>query len=158
MRIRRLGLLLGSLGCLIGGTVAAQSAISITRAVYVETQSSGQNGARSIEPAATLQKGDRVVLLVEWDTESPGLEQNNRGYTVSSEVPRHLAFQSSSNDAYEISTDGGRNWGELGQMRISDRKGARLASPEDVTNLRWNIARSRLAAERGRIAYSAIVR
>ena len=160
MRIGRLGLLLGSLGCLLGGAVVAQSAFSITRAVYVETQSPDHNGSatRAIEPASTLQKGDRVILLVEWEAGSPGLEQKIRGYTVASEIPHHLAFQGSSNDAYQISTDGGRNWGRLGEMHVSERDGARLVSPEDVTNVRWTIARSRLVSGRGRIAYSAIVR
>lgn len=160
MRIGRIGLLTGSLACLVTGGLAAQSAIEISRAVYVERQSPASGGGtmRAIEPAFTLRKGDRVVLLVEWDTQSPGFAQSARSYTVASAVPRHLAFQGSSHDGYQVSPDGGRNWGALGRMRIADRDGSRLASPEDVTHLRWTIPASRLAAGRGRIAYSAIVR
>ena len=149
----RLGLLTGSLACLVTGGVAAQSAIEISRAVYVERQADA-GALRAIEPASSLRKGDRVVLLVEWDSASPGLQQHARGYTVSSAVPRHLSFQGSSDDSLEISADGGRNWGALGSLRVASR----LASPEDATHLRWTVAPSRLAKGRGRIAYSAIVR
>ena len=160
MRVGRIALLAGSIACLTTGAVSAASAISISRAVYVERHSAGADGGkmRAIEPASVLRKGDRVVLLVEWQTESPGFSQTARGYTVSSAVPRHLVFQSSSNDSYQVSADGGRKWGTLGKMRIFDLDGSRLASPEDVTNLRWTIPSSRLVAGNGRIAYSAIVR
>ncbi|MEP2235385.1 MAG: hypothetical protein ABJM58_05350 [Alteripontixanthobacter sp.] len=151
-----MGLLLGSVSCLLTGGLAAQSALSISRAVYIENraESSAAGTVRAIEPASTLQKGDRVVLLVEWNAASPGLQQTARGYLVSSEVPRHLAFQQSSHDTLEISADGGRSWGRLGTLRIASR----LASPEDATHLRWSVAPSRLAKGRGRIAYSALVR
>ena len=149
----RIGLLSGSLFCLASGGVAAQSAIEITRAVYVERLAGGGT-MRAIEPASVLRKGDRVVLLVEWAGGSPGLKQTPRGYTISSAVPRHLAFQGSSDDSLQISADGGRSWGVLGNLRVASR----LASPEDATHLRWTVAPSRLAKGRGRIAYSAIVR
>ena len=56
------------------------------------------------------------------------------------------------------STDGGRNWGQLGIMRMRDRDGTRLASPEDVTHLRWRVADSEAARGSGRFTYSALVR
>lgn len=143
----RIGLAIGGLACLAASGLAAQSAEGVSRAVYVERIANAPGGerVRTIEPADELQRGDKVVLVVEWRGREPAM--------VSSAVPRPLAFQRSSSDAVEVSVDGGRNWGRLGAMRIEDRDGRRLASPEDVTHLRW-----RSAAGETKLTYSAIVR
>ena len=138
----RLGLGLGSLVCLAASAAFAESAIDIERSVYVERAA---EGVRALEPATTLKKGDKVVLVVEWRADSP-----DRRFTVQSSVPRALAFQRAGSDAVEVSIDGGRNWGELGQLKA----GSRLASAEDVTHLRLRVA----GTPAGRMTYSAIVR
>lgn len=147
----RIGLLFGSLACLACGTLAAQSAVEISRAVYVERASgSAASGVmRAVEPASSLRRGDKVVLVVEWQA-----PRGRDGFTVSSRVPRNLAFQRSSRDDVQVSVDGGARWGSLQAMRV----GSRRASPEDVTNLRWRIPSSLAARGSGIITYSAIVR
>ena len=89
--------------------------------------------------------GDKVILVVQWRSET-----RDRPFTVQSAIPRSLAFQRAGHDAAEVSIDGGRNWGELGALRI----GSRLASAEDVTHVRMRVAGS----PTGRLTYSAIVR
>jgi len=119
----------------------AQTPVTIDRAVYVERAT---NGTRSIEPATTLQRGDKVVLVLAWQASSA-----NRGFTVSSRIPPTLLFQRAGNDSVEVSVDGGRNWGALDHLRI----GSRAAAPEDVTHLRW-----KAKTPAGRMTFSAIVR
>lgn len=151
----RIGFVIGSLACFAASSLAAQSASGISRAVYVERTATTADGerVRTIEPAENLLPGDKVVLMVEWR----GVRSRDP-VTISSAVPRTLAFQRSSSDALEVSVDGGRNWGRLGTMRIADDDGVRLASPEDVTHLRWRLD-DRSGAPRGdRLTYSAIVR
>ena len=139
-------LLGAALACLGASALAAQSAVEITRSVYVEKRD--ERAGRTIEPAVALRRGDKVVLVVEWRaSDSP------RGFTVSSAVPRDLAFQRSG-DAAQVSIDGGRNWGSLESLRAGDRR----ASPEDVTHLRWRVPADRVADGRGTLTYSAIVR
>jgi len=139
----RLGICMGGLLCLVASGAAAESAVDIDRSVYVERR---DDGVRALEPATTLKKGDKVVLVLEWRAAAPG-----RGFMVESAVPRPLAFQRAGSDAVEVSTDQGRNWGRLGSLRI----GNRLASAEDVTHLRLRVKGSAAA---GRMTYSAIVR
>ncbi|MBD3728099.1 MAG: hypothetical protein IE933_00140 [Sphingomonadales bacterium] len=128
----------------------AQDKVALSRAVYVERAAPrGEGLARSIDRAESLRPGDRVVLMVEWQASEPG-----KGFTLSSPVPSALAFQRSSADGTEVSVDGGRNWGMLGTLRIGDR----LASPEDVTNLRWRIPAREAARGKGRVVFSAFVR
>lgn len=139
----RYGLLIASLIFLATAALATESALSITRAVYIEQPA--DNGT-ILEPANTLRTGDKVVLVLQWDASG-----NRRNFTLASKVPTALAFQNSSRDPLEVSVDGGHNWGRLGALRIGDR----LASPEDVTHLRWQISASDV---RGIASYSAIVR
>lgn len=138
----RIGLGLGSLVCLAASAALAEGSVDIERAVYVERAA---EGVRALEPATTLRKGDKVVLVVGWRADS-----SDRRFTVQSAVPRALAFQRAGNDAVEVSIDGGRNWGDLGELKA----GTRLASAEDVTHLRMRVA----GAAAGRMTYSAIVR
>ena len=137
----RFGLGLGSLACLAASAAFAGSAVDIERSVYVERAA---HGVRALEPATTLRKGDKVVLVVEWRAGSPSR------FTVQSAVPRELAFQRAGSEAVEVSIDGGRSWGTLGELKA----GTRLASAEDVTHLRMKVA----GAPAGRMTYSAIVR
>lgn len=142
----RFGLVIGSAACLIASAAFAQSAIDISRSVYIERAA---DGARALEPADTLRKGDKVVLVMEWRA-----PETRRAFTVSSAVPRDLAFQRAGSDATEVSVDGGRSWGRLGDLR----EGERLASVEDVTHLRWRVPAAAVAQGKGLLSYSAIVR
>lgn len=138
----RYGLGLAGLLLCVAGAAHAQGTVDIDRSVYVERT---REGVRALEPASTLRPGDKVVLVLRWRTDKAA-----KGFTVESAVPRTLAFQRAGSDAVEVSTDGGRNWGELGALRM----GQRFASAEDVTHLRLRVA----GAASGRMTYSAIVR
>ena len=128
---------------------AADTPALIKSAIFVEHESySGRPGARLIQRASTLGSGDRVVTILDWKAPRDG-----RNATVSLTVPPHLSFQRSSAGDEEISVDGGRKWGKLGTLRVRDAYGLRLASPEDITNVRWKVS-----GPNGRITYSALVR
>lgn len=147
----RIGIAIGGCACLVAGSLSAQPANGISRAVYVERTVVSPDGtrARTIEPADALRRGDKVILMVETRASHAGAP-----LTLSSPVPAPLAFQESSSEEVEVSVDGGRNWGRLGTLRIADGGTMRLASPEDVTHLRWRFRGGRPA----RLTYSAIVR
>ncbi len=127
---------------------AAESSATIESAVFIEHREQAGERMRVVRPASTFGPGDKVVTILEWKA-----APENKPAVVSMAVPRHLAFQRSSADSEEVSVDGGRSWGKLGTLTVRDAYGWRLASPEDVTNLRW-----RVRGPNGRIAYSALVR
>ena len=129
----------------------ANSGVKLSRAVYVERVA--DDGQREIAPARQFRKGDTVILLVEWNAAQAG-----DAFTVSSPIPPSLAFKRSSLRTQSVSVDGGRNWGLIGNLRIRDEFGERLATVEDVTHLRWQIAPGNAGRKNGRITYSAIVR
>lgn len=107
------------------------------------------NKGRTLQPASTLKRGDRVVYVVNWvRTAGQG------SFTVTNPLPRQVYFQGSADGREEVSIDGGRSWGRLDAMHV----GARLAGPEDVTHVRWKVAATEAARGSGQITYSAIVR
>lgn len=129
----------------LAGTVAsAQDRLTLSQAVYVENFTQG-GSLRTIESPRSLKRGDRVILMIEWT----GAEAR-KGTVVRSAIPATLAFQRGSSDALEVSIDGGRKWGRIGDLRVGDR----LAAPEEVTHVRLRVH----GKTAGRMTYSAIVR
>lgn len=124
--------------------------IATESAVFVERVASGN--VRHLEPAERMIRGDRVVTIVSWYRLSEGGADGS--FVITNPMPRAIAFQDTAREDGEVSVDGGRTWGRLGTLRV----GQRLASPEDVTHLRWRIAPGHAARGSGHIAYSGIVR
>ena len=129
---------------------AAKTSVSVESAVFVERQQIGN--IRRLEPAQRLSRGDRVVTVVTWQRLQPSA--GNGSFTVTNPLPRAIAYQDSASDNEEVSVDGGHSWGKLGMLR----RGARTATPEDVTHIRWRVASGPTMKGRGQIAYSGIVR
>ena len=125
----------------------AQGAVAIDSAVFVERVKPG--AVRLLEPARELKRGDRLVYVVSWQRRA-----GDGGFTVTNPLPRTVSFQRSAAGDEQVSVDGGKRWGNLEDLRI----GTRIATPEDVTHLRWRVAPEEAAKGAGRITYSAIVR
>ena len=132
--------------CLAGLMTApalSKSEVTLGSAVFVERTT---ESARVLEPALRLSRGDRVVTILSWQRAAPGGQ-----FTLTNPLPRSVYYQGSANDDEEVSVDGGRTWGKLGELKADGR----VATPEDVTHLRWRISSPGNA---GRIVYSAVVR
>jgi hypothetical protein len=139
---------LGALAMLTPGflpvpTASAHTGIDTRSAVYIERVEAGN--LRRLAPADRLMRGDRVVAVVTWQRLG-----GTGDFTITNPLPRAIAYQSSAHDGQLVSVDGGRSWGRLGELRI----GSRMATPEDVTHIRWRVA----GGPRGQIVYSGIVR
>lgn len=129
---------------------AASPSVATDSAVYVERVTlRGGEPVRRLEPAARLVHGDRVVTVVSWYRMG-----GDGGFTVVNALPAGLAYQASGQSGEDVSADGGRSWGKLGALTI----GGRLASPEDVTHVRWRVSPAQALAGTGRIAYAGFVR
>jgi len=151
----RIAILTALAACAIAAPAQGHDTVALGRAVFVERTGHTGDGRieRRIEPASRLARGDKVVLMVEWRGKPDG-----KGFAVTSPVPRALSFQDASQEGVEVSVDGGRSWGRIGQIRLRDGAGIRFATPEDVTHLRWRIGPREAALGSGRLTYSAIVR
>ena len=146
MNLRRSFISLAGALCLAAPALAAPL-IALDSAVYVEKIAPGKG--RTLQPAAQLNRGDRVVYVVSWYRMG-----GSGAFTVTNPLPRSVYYQGSADGSEEVSLDGGRTWGKLDRMRI----GTRLATPEDVTHVRWHVPATEAARGAGEITYSAIVR
>ena len=146
MNLRRSFIALAGCLCFAAPALAA-SLIALDSAVYVEKVAPGKG--RMLQPASQLQHGDRVIYVVSWTRMS-----GTGAFTVTNPLPRSVYYQGSADGSEEVSLDGGRSWGKLDHMHV----GSRMATPEDVTNVRWHVAASEAARGAGEITYSAIVR
>jgi len=126
---------------------AASPLVAFDSAVFVERVTPDRG--RMLQPAATLKRGDRVVYVVSWHRTG-----GQGGFTVTNPLSRKVYFQGSADGREEVSIDGGRSWGKLDALRVGDR----LATPEDVTHVRWRVPAAEAARGSGQITYSAIVR
>lgn len=127
-------------------TLAGPVSVALESAIYIERA----NGlTRSLEQADRLSRGDRVVTVLTWQK-----QRGAGGFTLVNPLPRKVSYQGSAREDEEVSVDGGRTWGRLGELSV----GPRLATPEDVTHVRWHVAPGQAARGQGRIAYSGIVR
>lgn len=123
----------------------ARPAVTTDSAVYVERVQPDRS--RRLERADQLNRGDRVITVVNWRR-----TKGDGGFVITNPLPSALAYQGSAWDDQDVSVDGGRTWGRLDRLRIAGRS----ATAEDVTHVRWRIA-ARVRV-RGQIAYSGIVR
>lgn len=126
---------------------AASPLVALDADVFVERVAPG--AVRILEPASKLRRGDRLVYVVRWQRFG-----GSGGFTVTNPLPRTVYYQGSADGTEDVSIDGGRTWGKLEALR----KGGRIATPEDVTHIRWRVAPTEAARGAGRITYSAIVR
>jgi hypothetical protein len=131
----------------IPAAAIAAPLIAFDSAVYVERIKPGKG--RSLQPANHLNRGDRVVYVVNWYRMG-----GSGGFTVTNPLPRSVYYQGSADGEEEVSIDGGKRWGKLDDLRI----GNRIATPEDVTHVRWHVPAHQAARGSGEITYSAIVR
>lgn len=142
-------LMIASAALVAASSAQAQTSVEIDREVFLErSQQRDGRTQRVLAPAKTLESGDTVVLMLSWRT------PHKQPFTISSRVPRTLAFRTTGGNAPQVSVDGGRTWGRLDQLRVDGRP----ATSADVTNIRWDVANPRAARGRGVFTYSAVVR
>ncbi len=131
----------------VSPTAHAKPNVATDSAVFVERSQGAQ--VRRLEPAKDLSRGDRVVTIVRWYRLG-----GDGGFTITNPMPNAIYFQRSTHTEDEVSVDGGKTWGKLEDLRI----GSRVATPEDVTHIRWHIPANQARIGAGQIAYSGIVR
>ena len=113
----------------------------------------GGRTARILERADQLRPGDRVIFVVNWSGRKDG------GFTVTNPLPRTIAFAGATDEAQEVSVDGGRTWGALEALTVRGRDGrSRAAHAEDVTHLRWRIPTPLALAGTGQMTWRGVVR
>jgi hypothetical protein len=144
---------------LVAFPVLAAGPLEVTSRVMVESkQRMADGGTRvALEPARHVVPGDRVVFVLGYrNTGSQPLDN----IVLANPVPAVLAYRAPAQGSPppEVSIDG-KTFGQLTALQVAGDNGAmRPATAEDVTSVRWRLARPLAAGTAGQLAFQATLR
>ena len=99
--------------------------------------------------------GNRLVFSTSYRNQDASPVQN---FVVTNPVPAGIAVSPASATGLIVSVDGGKVWGTLAALTVTDAKGvATPAQATDITHVRWTLATIAPGAG-GAVSYHAIVR
>ncbi len=117
-----------------------------------------------------VENGKEKHVLAEADVVVPGdhlvfsTQYRNAGaqpvtnFVITNPIPAAVTVAPESAATLNVSVDGGKTWGRLATLTVSDGKGGkRAAQAGDVTHLRWTLPLVAPGAS-GKVGYNAIVR
>lgn len=135
---------------------SAASPVSLKGDVKLE-KTVTENGVSSIqllEPKVVV-PGDRLLFTTRYQNDGAAAVTN---FVVTNPLPSAVVLAGDAAANTEVSVDGGKTWGVLGALKVSDGQGGqRAAATGDVTHVRWTIAQIAPGAS-GEVEYHAIVR
>lgn len=107
-----------------------------------------------VTPAKVV-PGDHMVYSL---TYKSSYTQPLTKVVLSDPIPTGTVLDDDGTGNYEVSVDGGKNWGKLAQLTLDDGKGARRpAQASDATHVRWVIETIAPGAS-GHVSFRAVVR
>lgn len=132
------------------GQVAMQGDVRLEKSIT----ENGKTRVELQEPKVVV-PGDRLLFTTRYTNSGTTPVQN---FVVTNPLPTAVMLSAEAGATYNVSVDGGKTWGSLGQLSVSDGKGGtRPAAAADVTHLRWVIPTIAAGAS-GEVKYHAIVR
>jgi uncharacterized repeat protein (TIGR01451 family) len=106
------------------------------------------------EPSVVV-PGDRLVFTTSYRNAGAVAVKD---FVVTNPVPGGVMLAPEGAEVQVVSVDGGKTWGKLAGLSVSDGKGGnRTANAGDVTHLRWTLPEIAPGAK-GTLNYNAIVR
>lgn len=115
----------------------------------------GGKEQRVLQDPQVVVPGDKLVFSTNYRNTS---SETVRNFVVTNPLPNGVALAPEGADALSVSVDGGKTYGKLSTLTVSDGQGGtRPAVAADVTHLRWILGEVAPGAS-GALTYHAIVR
>lgn len=143
---------------------AQASAVSLSSEVRVERVETGADGgSRTVLKAPATEKivpGDRLVVTLTYANRG---SEPASGFVADNPLPAAVAFDSVREDWALVSVDGGKSFGKLAALSVSEKvadgsSASRPAVPADVTHIRWAPAQPIAAGATGTLQYRGTVK
>ena len=124
------------------------------KAVKLITAADGSERIELLTPS-TIVPGDRLIFGTDYANSGAEAVTN---FVVTNPLPAAVRLAPDADPALAVSVDGGKTWGELSGLAITNADGTtRPATHADVTHVRW-VLESIAPGATGRLTYPAIIR
>lgn len=147
---------------LFAGVAFAQDTLQLTNAVFQEVVVAGKDGKKEKKtvPATKVVPGMEVIYVITYRNASSQIAEK---VVISNPLPKELAYRGGSASGkgtrFEVSVDGGSAFGPLPSLRVAGPDGKkRPATPDDVTHLRWTLAKPVAPGAQGTVSYRAALK
>jgi uncharacterized repeat protein (TIGR01451 family) len=147
---------------LFAGAALAQDSLQLTNAVFQEIVVAGKDGKKEKKtvPATKIVPGTEVIYVITYRNVG---SQTAEKVVISNPLPKELAYRGGSASGkgtkFEVSVDGGNAFGTLPGLRVAGPEGKkRPAKPDDVTHLRWTLAKPVAPGAQGTVSYRATLK
>lgn len=159
---------------------AAKPAVSLSSEALIERTETDASGAEKTvlktPSEVKIVPGDRVVFALKY--------QNNAavpadGFRATNPMPAPIQFISAAEEWAEVSVDGGKVWGKLASLKVTEtvtktaivdadtgkvtspaksEQIVRAAEASDVTHVRWVFAEPIAAGAKGSVSYRGVIK
>jgi uncharacterized repeat protein (TIGR01451 family) len=141
-----------------GVPVFAATPLQLSSDVFVERQIQRADGTKTIvlEKPNMVTPGDNLVFVVKYKNAGSSTASN---FVVTNPLPSAVMFNGTSDGLEVVSTDGGRSWGFLKNLRVAKADGTtRAAQRSDVTHIKWNLNQPLTAGAEGKLIFRGVVK
>ena len=144
---------------LASNSVVLTSEVAVER---TEVDASGKETRVLKKPSDVIVvPGDKLIFTLRYVNNG---QEPATGFRATNPMPTPVQFESVAEDWSEVSVDGGKSWGKLGQLNIVTKSAdgltdvTRTAAPEDVTHVRWVFATPIAPGATGTVSYRGIIK
>lgn len=146
------------LATLAAPVTAATGPLLVESSVLTEHKQAASDGTVkvSLARATRVVPGDKVVFVLSYRNTGT---QPLSNIVLSNPLPQGIAYRapSAGTPAPELSVDG-RTWGALPTLRVAGASGARAATANDVTHVRWRLPAPLPAGAKGQFSFQAVLK
>ena len=126
--------------------------------VMVERSTVDSAGLRQVvlTPTSAASPGDHLVFQFDYWKVQPYTANT---LVMTNPVTPQLVYAGSDTPGELVSVDGGRTFGALAELTVTDVDGlVRAAMPDDVTHVRWVVKKEMPSGSGGQLAFRAVMR
>lgn len=146
------------LGAAIAAPATAAGPLEVSSKVLVESKQRAADGTTRVAlvPARRAVPGDRVVFVLSYRNTGA---QPLSDIVFDNPVPQGVAYRApmAGSPAPDVSVDG-RRYATLDRLTVAAAGGTRAAAADDVTHVRWRLARPLAPGARGEFAFQAALK
>ena len=145
------------LSMLFAAPAVAQNNVSLESEIMIERMVE-KDGKRevTVEVPKVVVPGDRLVFIISYKNQA-GTPATD--FVVTNPLPPAVTFDSVEGSQAVVSVDGGKTYGQLAALKVSQADGTeRAALPADVTHIRWAFSEAIPAGAAGTLRFKGVVK